>query len=141
MADFAEFREVTVKATSFANKYYELMDKGGEHRAMMLTFFSHQLLSPGTPLMQWNGHALNNQAEVTTYLENLPKTRHELRSLDAQPLPGCQNSDSFLITVNGQVLYDDEHTRFFYERLVVAQMEGKFYIVNSYYRWTGEQFK
>lgn len=141
MADFGDVREVTMKALTFVKKYYEVLDAGGAAREPLMSFFNHPLASPGTPLMQWNGHTLNTAQDVESYLSNLPKTKHELRSVDAQPLPGSTDADSYMITVNGRCVYDDEHTRYFYERIIVAKHKGLHYIVNAYYRWTGEEIK
>lgn len=131
-----------MKALAFVKKYYEVLDSrepGG--RESLLMFYNDAMATAGTPLMQWNGHACATVSDIAAYLQNLPKTKHELRSVDAQALPGSQSADSFMITVNGSCMYDDEHLRYFYERLIIARDGATHYIANTYYRWTGEVIK
>eukprot|EP00164_Ancoracysta_twista_P024992 GFYU01047718.1.p1 GENE.GFYU01047718.1~~GFYU01047718.1.p1 ORF type:complete len:129 (+),score=29.42 GFYU01047718.1:34-387(+) len=93
-------------------------------------------------ILEWNGHVLNKPGDIINYLKNLPKTKHLVECVDAQPLPGNTSGDCFLLVCSGKVTYDEEHTRTFYHRFVIRQMpnEKRFYILNEYFRWTGEVF-
>ena len=140
MSEFNDVTDVSKKALAFQKLYYTGLDSGMDSRGQLLGMY----LDPtdGSTLMQWNGHSIANVEGVSQYFQNLPPTKHEVKSLDAQPLPGNQQGDSFLVTVNGKCTYDDEHVRLFFQRFVLhkAEQTGKFYIVNDYLRWTGEEF-
>jgi hypothetical protein len=115
--------------------YYSLLDGDQAKRAQLLERYYP---APQAPLMQWNGHTLAALADVQQYLASLPKTSHKVKSYDAQPLPGNTGGDSFVILIQGSVLYDGEHLREYHHRLIFGYVEKKLYVVNDYMRWTGE---
>jgi len=145
MADFADIKEVTKRALQVQNAYYTALDGGADKRAELVQMY---FPSPQSSLMQWNGHNLATTADILQYLAGLPKTKHVAHCVDAQPLPGNTGGDTFLVTITGTVTYDDEHKRFYFQRLVIMAAEvpnasgvgvsKKYYIVNDYMRWTGE---
>lgn len=137
MADFADVNLITRKALQAVRTYYDCLDNP-EKRAGLLNVYIQEPTSH--PLMEWNGYAMADRNAVWEYLSNLPKTKHEMKSVDAQPLPGNTNGDSFFATVHGSVMYDDEHTRHFFQRFVFCvRADQKVYIANDYLRWTGEE--
>ena len=135
MADFADIKEVTTKALQVQKIYFTKLDGTPENRAELRQMYYP---SPSHTLMQWNGHVLATLSDIEQYHANLPKTKHVVQSVDAQPLPGNSGGDSFMVVVSGTCTYDDEHVRHFYQRLVMTKHEGRMYIVNDYQRWTGE---
>ena len=135
MAEFADITEVSKRALQAHKTYYAYMDESPERRAELRTMY---LPNAAHPLMNWNGHVLPTLEAIQQYHDNLPKTKHTIKCLDAQPLPGNEGGDSFFVTVSGSCTYDDEHVRHFYQRLVFAMIERKLYIVHDYLRWTGE---
>jgi hypothetical protein len=137
-SEYASLNAVSKAAVSFAKNYNTGMDSSMETRAALLDCYCEPT-TPNTPLMEWNGHTLMNKEQVAGYFQSLPKTKHELRSVDAQPLPGCDQADSFVITISGRCTYDDEHVRYYYHRLVVAKSGERHYVVHDYLRWTGEE--
>ena len=133
MSDFGDVTKIAKKAMEIRKRYYELMDNV-ETRPIVA-----QLYADGVSrLMEWNGHLLDTQEDVVRYLSSLPKTKHTIDSLDAQPLPGNNDADLFLMTVSGKVTYDEEHSRTFFQRMIVREVNGKHYIINDYLRWTSE---
>ncbi len=40
--------------------------------------------------MVWNGNAVTGQANIAAFIENLPKSCHTVKSLDAQPVLGAR---------------------------------------------------
>ena len=143
MADFADIKEVTKNALRVQANYYAHVDDVEKRPALLAMYFP----TPNGSLMQWNGHSLATAADIQQYLTNLPKTKHNILCVDAQPLPGNSGGDSFLVTTTGTVTYDDEHKRHFFHRLIIAAAEvpnaqgivaKKYFIVNAYMRWTGE---
>lgn len=136
MADYGDCNKVAQRAIEFRKRYYEMLDSA-EKRPQLLDMYPDALEG----LMEWNGHALSTKADVLQYFQNLPQTKHTIENLDAQPLPGNSDADMFIVTTSGRVVYDDEHTRMFYQRFVVRVVEKKLYIVNDYLRWTGEKME
>ena len=135
MAEFADIADVSKKALQAQKVYYGHLDESPEKRQQLLNMY---LPSPTHALMSWNGYSLATVEDIAGYHSTLPKTKHVIKSLDAQPLPGNEGGDSFFVTVSGTVTYDDEHVRHFYQRLVFALIERKLYIVHDYMRWTAE---
>ncbi|ESL08493.1 nuclear transport factor 2 protein(NFT2) [Trypanosoma rangeli SC58] len=134
MTEYADCTEVSKKALEFRQQFYQLLDDPNKRLDIV------NLYAPGTPLLcEWNGHSLPDAASITAYLSGLPKTSHKIDCVDAQPLPGNEQADSFLMTVHGIVTYDDEHKREFFQRLVIRKVEGRYYIINDYYRWLSEK--
>lgn len=128
------FNEVAKRALEFRQQYYKLLDDPMQRGKIA------ELYAPDVPdLCEWNGHALSTRDAIQSYLMELPPTSHAIDSLDAQPLPGNENGDSFLITVHGIVTYDDEHKREFYQRFVIRRINNQFFIYNDYYRWLAEK--
>jgi NTF2-related export protein 1/2 len=134
MSNFSDSAAVTKKALGFRTKFYDMLDNP-ESRASIAALYP-----PNIPnLSEWNGHALSTVQDITNYLQSLPKTKHTIHVVDAHPLPGNENADSILLTVHGDVTYDDEHERTFYQRFVLREIQGKIYIFNDYYRWLSEK--
>jgi NTF2-related export protein 1/2 len=129
--------EVTSAARRFKDAYYQALDAAPERRAELLA--RYYPVPVAHPLMSWNGHTLATVADVQQYMMNLPKTKHTILTADVQPLPGAERVETFLVTVSGTCIYDDEHVRNFFQRLTVCHQEGRLYIVQDYYRWTGEK--
>ncbi|AAZ12640.1 nuclear transport factor 2 protein, putative [Trypanosoma equiperdum] len=134
MSEYADCTEVAKKALEFRQQFYQLLDNP-ERRGDIVALYA-----PNTPLLcEWNGHALPDTASIAAYLGGLPRTNHKVDCVDAQPLPGNERADSFLMTVHGVVTYDDEHKREFFQRFVIRKVEERYYIMNDYYRWLSEK--
>lgn len=136
-----DFHEVAKKALEFTKKYYKLLDDVNK-RHTVVEFYANF-----SNLLEWNGHKYSTQLDISNYIKELPKTEHKINVVDAQPLPGnvggrtkgAEIDCTFLITVNGLVIYDDEHKREFFQRFVIRQKGAVYYIVNDYYRWLSEK--
>lgn len=137
MTDRNEIQRVAAAALSFKSNFYQMLDNP-TRRAEIAQFYY-----PGAScLMEWNGHTLSTPNDVAAYLNELPKTNHQIDTADAHPLPGCEGADSILLTVTGRVTYDGEHRREFFQRFVLRKADPtskKLYIVNDYYRWLSEK--
>ncbi|KAH9586616.1 Nuclear transport factor 2 [Trypanosoma melophagium] len=134
MTEYADCTEVSKKALEFRQQFYQLLDDPNKRMEIV------NLYAPGTPMLcEWNGHQLPDTTAIMAYLGGLPKTSHKIDCVDAQPLPGNEQADSFIMTVHGIVTYDDEHKREFFQRLVIRKLESRYYIVNDYYRWLSEK--
>lgn len=136
MADYGDCNKVAQRALEFKKRYYEMLDTM-DKRPMLLDMYPSEVEG----LMEWNGHVLSTKNDVLQYFQNLPPTKHLIESLDAQPLPGNTDADAFIVTASGKVVYDEEHTRMFYQRFVLRAVDKKLYIVNDYLRWTGEKLE
>ena len=134
MTDFADCTAVTKRALEFKRKYYEALDDTNTRQSIVALYPPNM-----TNLGEWNGHVLSTGQEISNYLQSLPKTKHTIDVVDAHPLPGNEKADSILLTVHGSVTYDDEHERTFFQRFVLREISGKFYIFNDYYRWLSEK--
>ena len=138
MADFADVRKVTEKAVQVYKQYYARLDGSPESRRTLIDFFAPASPDNATPIMEWNGYRLFSPDDVNSYISSLPQTKHEVRCADAQPLPGCDDADNFFVSIHGSCTYDGEHLRKYFQRFVVHKRGGSHYIVNDYFRWTGE---
>eukprot|EP00744_Colponema_vietnamica_P014536 GILI01020346.1.p1 GENE.GILI01020346.1~~GILI01020346.1.p1 ORF type:complete len:155 (-),score=33.53 GILI01020346.1:230-640(-) len=136
MADYGDCNKVAQRALEFKKRYYEALDTM-DKRPQLLEMYPAELEG----LMEWNGHVLSSKNDVLQYFQNLPPTKHVIECLDAQPLPGNNDADAFIVTASGKVVYDEEHTRMFYQRFVLRKVDTKYYIVNDYLRWTGEKLE
>lgn len=138
MADYKDCQVVAKNALNFQQQFYKMLDDPSQRPTVAGLY-------PDDPsvdrIMEWNGHVMNKPADIINYLSNLPKTKHMVDCVDAQPLPGNDSGDSFILICSGKVTYDEEHTRTFYHRFIVRQVDRKFYILNEYFRWTGEVFE
>lgn len=135
--DNAVLNEITMAGRKFKDAYYAALDESPAKRAELLSRYYPAQVRHG--LMSWNGHELPTVEAIQQYMANLPKTKHVQHSADVQPLPGAERVETFLITVTGTCTYDDEHQRTFFQRMTVCHQEGRLYIVQDYYRWTGEK--
>lgn len=129
-----DIKAVAQKACDFYKQYYKLLDDVNSRETLLSIYAENE----STELCEWNGHKLG-WGDLRMYFSGLPPTSHRIDVADAQPLPGCENADSFLLVVHGSVVYDGEHTREFFQRFVVRQDNSKYYIVNDYYRWLAEK--
>ncbi|CCW61056.1 unnamed protein product [Phytomonas sp. EM1] len=128
------FSEVAKKALEFRRRYYQYLDDPEQRHNIV------NLYAPNVPnLCEWNGHLLADHNYVQQYINQLPKTTHQIDTVDAQPLPGNEKADSFIMIVHGIVTYDREHRREFYQRFVIRSINNKYYIINDYYRWLSEK--
>eukprot|EP00758_Cryptobia_borreli_P012792 Tbor_TRINITY_DN5775_c4_g3::TRINITY_DN5775_c4_g3_i1::g.20355::m.20355/K14285/NXT1_2, P15; NTF2-related export protein 1/2 len=139
MADFADCHAVSTRTVTFYNNYIKLLDKKEERSKIPELYF----ILGQDKVLEWNGHVIQDKAGLMEYVQNLPTTKHVMDCLDAQPLPGNQGADMFMMTASGTVTYDDEHVRTYFERLIIREDSSvtpkRFYIINHYYRWTGEK--
>ncbi|KAG8345844.1 Nuclear transport factor 2 (NTF2) domain [Trypanosoma vivax] len=134
MTEYTDCTEVAKKALEFRQQFYQLLDNPSRRNEIV------SLYPPNMPMQcEWNGHALSDTAAITAYLSGLPRTQHKIDCVDAQPLPGNERADSFLMTVHGVVTYDDEHRREFFQRLVIRKVGDRYYIMDDYYRWLSEK--
>ena len=144
MSDFSDLKEISKRALQIQKIYYDFLDDPApEKRLQLVNYYLPREAQAGKnpstwPLMEWNGHVLESHEQIAAYISNLPRTKHQINCIDAQPLPGNQGGDSFMITISGVAVYDGEYKRYFYQRLIMAGIEKKFYIVHDYVRWTGE---
>ncbi|CAD2219077.1 NTF2-related export protein 1/2 [Angomonas deanei] len=126
--------KVAQSAQKFRLVYYGKLDNRSE-RHLIMNYYDPNIQD----LCEWNGHKLNYNG-LQQYLSQLENTKHEIDSLDAQPLPGNEGSDSFILVVHGKVTYNDEHKREFYQRMIIRKEgnEDKYFVINDYYRWLSE---
>lgn len=131
MSGVDEQRQIVANAITFVKNYYAKLDDASKRGELCEVYFE------GAPvLLEWNGYPMVTRQQVFDYFSQLPSTKHEVNTADAHALPGCTNSDSILVTVNGSVKYDDEHMREFFQRFVLRRnADAKYYVVNDYYRW------
>jgi NTF2-related export protein 1/2 len=140
MSDFADIKNVTTEALRLFRHYYSLLDGTPQTRVELQQLYVNPPTGEAGPelLMEWNGHRAHSTQEVAAFFASLPKTKHEVKCADTHPLP----AGAVMIIVHGEVVYDDEHKRLFFQRLILRRSNldgtGPWLIVQDYVRWTGE---
>ncbi len=126
-------QQTSARAIQLVNKYYEALDSP-DKRPNWVKFY---MPDPDHPLLIWNGHILPTAKDVEGYARNLPKTKHNPSSIDAQPIMG---SSDFVVTIQGTVTYGDNHRRRYFQRITATKKPGtnETFISSDYLRWTGE---
>uniref|UniRef100_A0A6U4VY36 NTF2-related export protein n=1 Tax=Hemiselmis andersenii TaxID=464988 RepID=A0A6U4VY36_HEMAN len=94
----------------------------------------------------WNGQPLKGKDAVTRFLAELPTSKHEVQSLDCQPVAtGGDGSDPMiLVTVMGVVLFGDKlakpapETKPFAQTFVLGKdpVNNAYFICADNYRFT-----
>ena len=127
-------QKISAKAIQLVHKYYACLDNY-ERREEWLSFFVP--IPVEHPVMIWNGHVLPTVGDIRAYAMTLPRTRHHAASIDAQPLMGTED---FIVTVQGSVIYGDNHKRRFFHRFTATKAPGsdRTFVSSDYMRWTGE---
>ena len=127
-------QQVSARALQLVHKYYECLDNVNT-RQQWTSFYVP--FSTSHPLLIWNGHILPTVADIATYAQNLPTTKHTTTTIDAHPLMGTSD---FVVTVQGTVTYGDNHRRRFFQRITATKDPNseRTFITSDYMRWTGE---
>ena len=132
--------QVILAAQRFVEKYYKTIDTEDAEKRLrdMIAMYAN----PGSVII-WNGHtslsAPSPHDFVKMMLEVMPPTKHTIQNVDALPLPGCVGGDVFIAHVVGSVVYDKDHFRTFYHSFIIRTFEGRTYVMEDDFRWTGEK--
>ncbi|GAB6031811.1 NTF2- export protein 1 [Chamberlinius hualienensis] len=95
--DLVSFDEACKAAEKFCSLYYDNFDKQ-RHKLGMFYMDDAALV--------WNGNGVSGKPAVVTFYENLPTTKTDVRSLDAQPITVVEgNERSILVNVFGYCQY------------------------------------
>ena len=136
-----EILKVAGKAKTFTFSYYAALDSDTPEGR----FQSLAILYVPQSVIEWNGHTSANCPSPHDFLQlmfqQMPPTKHHLITIDAHPLPGCEDGDSFMISVTGKVSYNQEAAKLFCQTLIVRQAPGesKHYLVHDEFRWLAER--
>ncbi|CAK5280624.1 unnamed protein product [Mycena citricolor] len=93
----ADIEIATRAADNFTRIYYKAYDSAS--RLSELPKFYRP-----TSALTWNGTPFQGATGLTTLVENMPPTRHEIQSFDCHPIPGTTPA-SLLIVVSGNVTH------------------------------------
>ena len=75
----------------------------------------------------WNGNPLETSSNIFQFLSQLPASKHEISSIDAQPVRG----ESILVQVSGSVSYAESLKRHFSQTFVLSPVTGFQYVIGS----------
>ncbi|GAB5367506.1 hypothetical protein AAMO2058_001236400 [Amorphochlora amoebiformis] len=90
----------------------------------------------------WNGTSLNGAEIIFNALKKLPRTRHKIESLDAQPIITSleKKHTSLLISSSGKVKFGNQNPVKFYQSFVLERNPDKndeslFYVLSHTFRY------
>ncbi|KAH8400412.1 hypothetical protein KR215_011686, partial [Drosophila sulfurigaster] len=84
----------------------------------------------------WNGNGATGRETIERYFEELPSSRHQLTTLDAQPIldAAVGNQTTYIILASGSVKYSDQAVRNFQQSFVITAENDKWKIASDCYR-------
>ncbi|XP_034114327.1 NTF2-related export protein-like [Drosophila nasuta] len=84
----------------------------------------------------WNGNGATGRETIERYFEELPSSRHQLTTLDAQPIldAAVGNQTTYIILASGTVKYSDQAARNFQQSFVITAENDKWKIASDCYR-------
>jgi NTF2-related export protein 1/2 len=103
-------------AVKFVSTFYDTIDRK-RHLIQKLYFESSILL--------YNGNPFSTSQQIFQFLLSLPASKHEILTIDAQPL----NSD-LLVQVAGRVTYGEQKDSQFSQIFCLTQ-QGSAYVIGS----------
>ncbi|XP_060655929.1 NTF2-related export protein-like [Drosophila nasuta] len=84
----------------------------------------------------WNGNGATGRETIERYFKELPSSRHQLTTLDAQPIldAAVGNQNTYIILASGTVKYSDQAARNFQQSFVLTAENDKWKIASDCYR-------
>lgn len=129
MGEFKSKAEQAVQnGKDFCELYYNLLDTKRHQLINLYTTSSMQI---------WNGNPNQGEAKISEFIHNLPSSKHEVLSLDCQPVldivtPG---QTTILVTVEGTVSYGEENPECFTQNFMLTAVENKWKIASDCFRY------
>ncbi|OAF69924.1 NTF2-related export protein 2 [Intoshia linei] len=111
-------------------EYYEFVEKNNYNKLKYMYATNAEFI--------WNGNCLTNQENIVDFYRQMPQSKFQILSMDAQPTfkANCYpNSISYMVSVSGNVTYtllEEKHhfTHYFF----LSQVDGTIKIVKEVYR-------
>jgi NTF2-related export protein 1/2 len=133
MAVFADFpntlKECMLATEQFSKLYYKTFDTQ-RHRLAALLYTDRSIIV-------WNGNPYRGLSQINSLLLNLPATKHELSSIDCQPInKEAIANKSMLVVCEGTVKYDQERQpRHFSQNVVLVSENNLWKIISDCFRF------
>ncbi|EDW57010.1 NTF2-related export protein [Drosophila sechellia] len=86
--------------------------------------------------LSWNGNGATGRQMIESYFRELPSSKHQLNTLDAQPIvdQAVSNQLAYLIMASGSVKFSDQPLRKFQQTFIVTAENEKWKVVSDCYR-------
>ncbi|ORX51279.1 nuclear transport factor 2 [Hesseltinella vesiculosa] len=118
--------DITSVAKAFVEFYYQTFDSGRQQLAPLYRNDS---------MLTFEGQQFAGSANITEKLVSLPfqKVSHRISTTDAQPAnPG---NGAILVTVTGQLLFDEEQNpQFFTQTFTLIPENNSYWVYNDVFR-------
>uniref|UniRef100_A0A182JE74 NTF2-related export protein n=1 Tax=Anopheles atroparvus TaxID=41427 RepID=A0A182JE74_ANOAO len=116
-----------ITAEAFTKLYYESVDK--KRHQMARLYMDNGLLA-------WNGNGANGKDEIQKYFQELPRSEHNITTLDSQPIvdDAVSSQLTFLIQVSGTVRFGDTPMKPFQQTFMITAQGDKWKIVSDCFR-------
>ena len=108
-------------AVKFTSTYYDCMDN---KRHLLIKLYGDASIA------LWNGNPIETSSSIFQFLSQLPASKHEISSIDAQPVRG----ESILVQVSGSVCFGNVGSspkRPFSQTFFLSQVTGFQYVIGS----------
>ncbi|EDV99104.1 NTF2-related export protein [Drosophila grimshawi] len=114
-------------AEDFTRLYYATLDN---RRAQM------GLLYLDGANLSWNGNGAQGRETIEKFLKELPTSRHQMTTLDAQPIldPSVGEQRTYTILASGTVKFADHPVRNFQQSFLITAENDKWKIFSDCYR-------
>ncbi|GMT28435.1 hypothetical protein PFISCL1PPCAC_28463, partial [Pristionchus fissidentatus] len=122
--------DVCAEASKLTCLYYEAMDRKRDK-------IGHLYVSVDANLI-WNGNSCTGHDDICKFIQQLPQTDHNIQSVDAQRLPGMDETsqlpEGIIMNVAGTVVMGLT-THGFMHNFVLMREDGKFKIKCDRFRY------
>lgn len=121
-----KINEAAEAAEKFTKIYYEHVD------AKKPTISK---LYMETGLMVYNGNGFTGPEAIVKFIKDMPTTKHELVTMDAQPImEDVGGQKTILIQVSGTVRISNQKSRAFQQSFLITAVSGSWKIVTDTFR-------
>lgn len=121
-----KINEAAEAAEKFTKLYYENVDA----KKPILS-----KLYMDTGLLVYNGNGYNGPEAIVNFIKNMPATKHELVTMDAQPImEEVGGQKTILVQVSGTVRISSQKSRAFQQSFLITAVTGSWKIVTDTFR-------
>jgi len=120
-----QINEAAQAADAFTKLYYEHIDE------KKLTVNKLYLDSA---LLVYNGNGFTGADSISKFIKDMPKTKHNITTIDAQPILDESAGKTILIQVSGTVKIGTQQSKAFQQTFTVTAQNQKWKIVTDCFR-------
>lgn len=87
-----------------------------------------------TALLVYNGNGFNGVDAISKFIKDMPETKHDITTIDSQPILDESAGRSFLVQVSGTVKIGAQRTKAFQQTFTLTAQGDKWKIVTDCFR-------